>query len=129
MIKLTNKELYEWRQRGATYQEMADAEGISRQAVFLKVKAYEKKLKGKRGRGFDVNDIVYKGLYEYFKANPTMNISKLAEAVFGSVGSNMDRMRRFLLGNAETLFKIKNIKKMMEITGKSFNELFELRKV
>ena len=44
MIRLTNKELYEWRQRGATYQEMAEAEGTSKQTVYMRVKAYEKKL-------------------------------------------------------------------------------------
>lgn len=125
---LTQKELYEWRQRGATYQEMADAEGVSRQAIYMKVKSYEAKLNGKRGRGFDINDIVYKGLYEFFKADTTMHIYKFTEAVFGGCGHNIEKVKRFLLGEAETLFKIKHIKIMLELTGKTFEELFERRR-
>ena len=124
---MTARELYEWRQKGATYQEMADVEGISRQAVYLKVKSYEKKLEGNRGRRFDINKIVYKGIYEFFKTDTTMNIYKFAEAVFGGSGPEIAKVKRFLLGEAETLFKIKHIKRMLELTEMPFEELFERR--
>ena len=124
---LTNKELYEWRQRGATYQEMADAEGISRQAVFLRVKRHESKLMGKRGRGLDINNIVYKGLYEYFRDHIDESLCSFTKKVFGYDSLKVDIVRRFLLGESESQFKIRHIKRMMGVTGKSFDELFELR--
>ena len=126
---MTSKELYEWRQQGATYQEIADAEGISKQAVYLKVKSYEKKLEGNRGRRFDINKIVYKGFYEYFVENPDVRISTLTDEIFGVGGNNVAKTRQFLYGEHETLLKIRTIKTMMEITGKSFEELFERRRV
>lgn len=132
MIKLTNKELYEWRQQGATYQEMADAEGISKQAIYEKVKAYEKYLMGKRGRinGFDYNNIVYKGIYEHFRDHVDESVSNFAEKVFGfSASGKTQKVKGFLLGESESLFKVRHIKNMIAITGKSFDELFELRKV
>lgn len=130
MIKLTNKELYEWRQRGATYQEMADAEGTTRQDVFQKVKAYERKLMGKRGRinGFNINKIVYKGIYEYFRDHIDETVCSFSNKVFG-YAEKVQCVKRFLLGESESLFKVHQIKKMMEVTGKSFDELFELREM
>ncbi len=131
MIKLTNKELYEWRQRGATYQEMADAEGISRQAVHQKVKAHERKLMGKRGRinGFNINKIVYKGIYEYFRDNVDETVYGFTQKVFGHSQQKIQCVKRFLLGESESLFKVHHVPNMMEATGKSFDELFELREM
>lgn len=129
MIRLTNKELYEWRQRGATYQEMADAEGTSKQTVYMRVKAYEKKLMGKRGNTIHLNKIVYKGFYEHFKDHINETISSFAVKVFGCHAKNTQTLRVFLFGECESSFKIHQIKRMMEVTGKSFDELFELRRV
>lgn len=126
---LTQKELYEWRQRGATYQEMADVEGVSRQDIYMKVKSYEAKLKGKRGREFDINKIVYKGIYEYFRDNMEVTPYSFTTDVFGYASKKTQCVKSFLLGEHETLFKIRQIKRLMGITGKTFEELFERRRV
>jgi hypothetical protein len=72
---------------------------------------------------------VFKGFYEYFRGHTDESLFSFSMKVFGYGSKKVDVMRRFLLGRNESAFKVRQIKKMMEVTGKSFNELFEVREM
>ena len=77
------QEMIEMRKNGATYQEIADMCGTSRQNIHEAVKRYEKKIvQGRRGRKFSYKKIKYKGIYEYFKNNEDMCISDFAQMIY-----------------------------------------------
>lgn len=115
---------------GYTYQEIADELGVSRQCVHEKLKNYDKKLLGMRGKGFDINTIIYKGFYEHFRDDDYESLTSFAHKVLGTHNHPLGKLRNFLTGeHKDTRFSVPQIKKMMEVTGKSFEELFELRRV
>ena len=126
---MTNAEMFEMRKGGATYQEIADLCGISKQSVYSRLHYYVRKVNGIRGRGFDINKILYQGLYDWFNENMGESISSLCEKVFGSGnGKNYyDKFRFFIIGKHDSSFKVGHLKKLCEVTGKSFEELFKRR--
>ena len=63
---MDNKVLYDMRLRGMTYKEISERTGINLQSLYVRIKKYGNGAKRIRGRGFDIERITYKGLYEYF---------------------------------------------------------------
>ena len=127
MTKLAeSRVMYQMRMEGMSYQEIANHYGVSRQDAYTRVKGYESKLCGNRGWGFSINKIVYKGIYEYFRDNLDVSVSKFTNMILGYIPTDK-HIGDFLMGKSETTFKIKHIKRMCELTGKTFEELFELR--
>ena len=120
------KEMYQLRMRGKTYREIADDFGISCQDAFIRVKGYESKLSGKRGWKYDINKIVYKGIYEHFRDNLDLSVTKFLKLTMGYVPAHKN-MADFFIGKCDASLSIKHIKKMCEVTGRTFEELFELR--
>lgn len=128
---MTNAEMFEMRKGGATYQAIADKCGISKQAVYQKIYSYTRKLNGIRGKGFDINKIVYQGLYDWFNENMGESISSVCEKVFKSTNEKnyILKFRYFVIGKHDSAFKVEHLKKLCEVTGKSFEELFKRRDV
>jgi hypothetical protein len=115
---------------GRTLQEIADHEGISKQAVYEKLETYKRKMAGARGHGFNINTIVYNGIYEHFAKNQHETVSSFAEKVYGTArGGHSATVRSFNQGERQSRFTIDQIKKICDIVGKSFEETFELREV
>ena len=128
MLKMTNKEMLEMRMNGATLQEIADVDGITKQAVQKRLKLYAKRLTGIRGQGFDISTIRYQGVYEYFKTNLEESLHSFCLKLCGDGNySNIATMRNFLTGKSESRFNIAQIKRMCEICGKPFEEVFKER--
>lgn len=121
------EEIRQMRMNGATFQEIADALGVSKQCVNELFNKQYRKLKGMRGYGFKVDSIVYKGIYEHFMNNPFETVSSFTEKIYGYVGNKPQTIRDFITGKNETWLTIPRIQKMCEITGKTFEELFERR--
>ena len=127
---MTNAEMFEMRKSGATYQEIADLCGTSKQAVYSRLRYYVRKVNGIRGKGFDINQILYQGLYDWFNENMGESVSSLCEQVFdGNSGNYTHKFRYFIIGKHDSSFKVGHLKKLCEVTGKSFEELFERRDV
>ena len=125
---MTNAEMMKMRIDGATYQEIADACGISRQDAHQIIQNYYKKIVGgHRGSKLNCNDIVYKGIYEYFVDNPYESISSFGKKIYGDP-TRTSKVSQFIKGKSETHFTIQQINKICEIVGKSFEETFAERK-
>lgn len=123
------KKMLEMRLNGATFQEIGDAFGITRQGALSTVNNYCKLLAGIRGHGFDVNQIKYQGIYEYFLKNPSESASSFVFKVFGYNSGKSNAMKHFLLGERTMYFSIEQVKRICEIVGKPFEEVFKEREV
>lgn len=123
---MTLKEKADMRKGGATYQQIADACGVSRQAVHQQVVAYDKKLAGRR---MQLSRIRYKGLYDHFANHPEESLSMFANVVYGYRNVCVQTMRKFMYEGVETKFTINQIKKMCKRCGKSFEEVFTERNI
>ena len=127
---MTPQEMIEMRKNGATYQKIADMCDTSRQNIHEAVKLYEEKIaQGRRGRKFSYKKIKYKGIYEYFKNNEDMCISGFAQLIYGSSHCNNQyyKIRAFIIGENNSHFTIPQIKRICEIVGKPFEEVFAER--
>lgn len=126
---MTAKQRAEMRSNGATYQQIADVCGISKQAAHQSVTLYEQKIKKKtRGKGFSLEKIKYKGIYEHFVANESETLSSFVFGVYGD-RVHATKMGQFLRGEHDSYFKIAHIKKMCDICGKTFEETFAVRDI
>ena len=124
---MTLKDKVEARNNGATYQQIADECGISRQAVHQSVTHYDQRIKKRvRGRGFLIEKIKYKGIYEHFIDDETETLSSFTFGVYGD-RVHCSKMSHFLKGEHDSHFKIAQIKKLCEICGKPFEEVFSER--
>jgi predicted DNA-binding protein YlxM (UPF0122 family) len=114
---------------GVTYQEIADAAGISRQAVHQTITGLLNTLAHhKRGRDFYYSNIKYKGIYEYFANNQNATFTSFVKAVAENNSSKKaPTIKNFLTGKHDSRFTIDQIKRMCKVCGKSFEEVFEER--
>ena len=127
LINPNAKEMLEMRVSGATFQEIANKYGVSRQAVHQTLNSYMARLQGKR-YALDVDKIIYKGIAEWFLENPNESITSFSKRVLGcDSGQRSGAIKRGLIGENETYFTINQIKKICEVVGKPFEEVFELR--
>lgn len=122
-------EMVQMRESGMTYQQIADEFHVSRQWVNYILTHYYRGLKGQRGKGFDIEKIVYKGIYEHFKSNLFESVTSFTEKVYGGRTAHVVKMREFIKGDHNTEFKLSQIQRMCEITGTTFEECFERRDV
>ena len=118
---MTTEEMMKMYIDGATYQEIADICGLTKQNVHERVNRYSKRLfSGYRGCNFYVDDIKYDAIREYFDKNPYESVSGFSR----KVGVYYQTMRNFLKGNHDTYFTIQQIRQICEIVGKPFEEVF-----
>ena len=126
---MTNSEMLKMRAEGATLTQIAEKAGISRQAVDEAIKRLATNLaNGKRGHRLYVSEIKFQGFYDYFKENPKETISSFTRKVYGNHnGTGMAKLRAYITGKGNSYFTIPDIKKICEIIGKPFEEVFKER--
>lgn len=115
------------RNEGLTFREIGERYGCTKQAV-------ENLLKrngvGTRKNGKIFANIPYAGLYKFFAENRKMSVAGFSYAVFGkninTQKCNHAKARRLLEGRNETL-TLNNIRRMLALTGMTFEELFAER--
>ena len=114
---------------GATYQEIAENCGISRQAVHQKIGHYVTELtRDKRGKKLNLESIKYDAFREYFEKNEKETATSFTQKVFGGECASSDRCGKliyFMTGKHESFFTVRQIKRMCEIIGKPFEEVFK----
>lgn len=118
------EEMIKLRERGLSYQKIADIYHISKQRVHQII--------GKervRKNNTDIERIVYKGIYDFMKENPTISYSALLRKIRGCETANQVKNFSSFLKNSndKSRLSILEIKRLIEFTGKSFEELFERR--
>lgn len=113
------------REQGKTYQEIGDIYGVSKQRVEEVIKNAEKRFNGERIRknSTNIEKIVYKGIYDLFYKDCTMTATKLARIVGHDKGTVEN-----LIKGTNARFTIKGIKRLIDFSGMTFEELFEPRK-
>lgn len=126
---MTNAEMLKMRAEGATLQEIADKAGCSRQSVDDVVKRLAKHvLEGRRGKSLYTSEIKFQGFYEHFQNNPKESLNSFSIKVFGGHNSAAyTRLRDLITGKGDPYFAFSQIKKMCEIIGKPFEEVFKER--
>ena len=119
--------MYELKLKGLSYQDIADVCGLSKQCVHKKVGSYGRKLAGIRGQGFDINAIVFKGIYEHFEDNFDETLHSFSYKVVSNNPKFVDRFKRLIKGENDVKLTIPQIKKICQVIGKPFEEVFEER--
>ena len=122
-----SKKMLEMRMNGATFQEIGDTFGITRQGARSTINNYCRLLTGIRGQGFDIHQIKYEGIYEYFLENPIETIASFVIKVFGYYGGKTKGMKNFLIGEQTMYFSIEQVKRICEVVGRPFEEVFKER--
>ena len=113
-------EVIRMRNEGATYEEIGEHFGVSRQRIHAALGPFKKNAQLS-------TKIKYKGLKRWFNETDT-SFSQFARLVgTRSTTASIRKMQNWLSegGERESSFTIGQIKKMLEVTGMTFEELFE----
>jgi hypothetical protein len=129
--KITHKDKYkivEMRNEGKTFQQIANSYSVSRQLVNSIFISHEERAKSGHRGTFNLDDVAYKGFYEYFKEK----VFDTAYIFLTDIGEkptprNTKQMTDFLTGKRKMFLSVQQIQKMCKETGKTFEELFALR--
>lgn len=117
------------REQGKSYQEIADMYGVSKQNV-QEIISIASKRYGERIRKstYDIEKIAYKGIYDLFANDKTMTFSRIARECTGiSNNKTVGKFKRLFLGQNVNI-TIRNIQKLVEFSGMTFEQLFAPRK-
>ena len=122
---IIDKELArEMRYEGKTFAEIAEYFGVSKQAVS---KMLNNSVRRRRRDAQLFDQIPYKGIYEFIQANEKVTVPRFAAIMGMSMGgASTEKARRFLRGESVSLFKY-NYDALIEKTGMTYEQLFELR--
>lgn len=110
------------RAQGKTYEEIGNIMCYSRAAIFYNVGHQIRK------NAEIYNRIVYKGFYDYFDEHKDVTIYRFSYMIFGYAKSNVYYLLVRMFKGQDIRLPLSVIQKMVEVTGKSFEELFEKRK-
>ena len=126
---MTAKEMFQLREEGKTYQEIADEIGKTRQWVHQAITNYTKRvLTSYRGKGFYLENIKYQGIFEHFLENEGETISSFTSKVYDTkYPSRTSTIRGFITGKQDSYFTIEQIKRICDVVGKPFEEVFKER--
>ena len=120
MLELYRDELLQMRNEGKTYEEIAKEFGVTRQAVWGYL--------GQKRRNQSIYDnIPFQGLYEIFRDNPGLTINRFVLQALHKNDKTTQARYWNLLTRKEAAFKISEIKKILEHTGLTFEQLFAER--
>ena len=116
---MTTKEMLQMRMEGATYQEIADKCGISRQRVHQKIG----KRQISRFKEISQERCVYVGLRNWMNTNKIC-IAELTRRIYGQNDPDSNcRTRGRLASNCDLIPK-RFIDKILKITGLTYEEAF-----
>lgn len=122
MTEIEIEQAKKLREQGKTYREIADIMCYSRAAIYYNVGHKVRK------DAEIYNQIIYKGLYDYFEEHKDITIYRFSCMIFGYAKSNVYYLLVRMFKGQDIRLPLSVIQKMVEVTGKSFEELFEKRK-
>ena len=111
------------RMDGATYQEIANRFGVTRQAVHLNLKNH-----GRLRRRYEAifDDCPYAGLRRFLKENKKVKITTLCNAIFGTCEEKARSKTQRIIEGKNVSMTVNNVKRIEKFTGKSFDDLFKM---
>ena len=71
--------------------------------------------------------IIFQGIYDYFKSQKGMNFAKFARLIYGE-SERRFTLKNFITGKNESYFQLWVYERICEVCGKSFEETFKRRK-
>ena len=109
------------RRCGATYKEIADRFGVTKQAVHLSMKNH-----GRIRRRHDAifESCPYRGLRRYLTENKKIRLTEMSCAIFGSSDEKSRAKTRRLIEGDNVSLTINNIRRLEKLAGLGFDELF-----
>lgn len=109
------------RREGATYQQIADYFGITKQGVHSAMKNH-----GVIRRRYEAifESCPYKGLRRYLLENKRVKFTEVCFAVFGNCEEKTRAKTRRMIEGDNVLLTVNNIKRLEKFTGLGFDELF-----
>ena len=109
------------RRDGATYQEIANHFGVTKQAVHLHMKNH-----GRIRRRYEqiFESCPYEGLRNFCMTNKRISISTLASAIFENKTEPARAKTHRLIEGDNVSITLNNIKRLEKYTGMTFDELF-----
>lgn len=123
-----NKAILEMRLKGMTYTAIGKELGVSKQRVHQFRENYlRKETYGVRGKGFLIDDIVYKGIYDYFYKNKYESLTSFCKKITTNRGYVIT-FKRLVTGERDSRINISTIKKICKVIGEPFEVVFALRK-
>lgn len=108
------------RDRGLTYQQIADKYGVSRQNIHLACRNYNPL----RFHPFDEKRCVYSNLRKWLNANKISANELMAKLGYEAAGRTSDWLRNVLKGKCD--IKKNVIDKLIMLTGLTYEQLFEV---
>lgn len=117
--KINVQEAIEMRENGASLQEIGDRYGVTRERV--------RQLIGNKVRkgNTQIQRIKYRGLRRYFEEN-NVSYAYFARKIGTSAGK-IDTLSNFISDPSKgARFSIEQIKLMCQVTGQTFEQLFEI---
>ena len=114
------QQMIDMKNSGKTYQDIADEFGVSRQRVFQMIGSGDPKF----FRYISTKGCIYKGVRKYMNDNK-ISMAELVRKLYGNyVPRNFYSVRNKLSGVTDITKK--HIDKILEITGLTYEEAFEL---
>lgn len=113
------------RRQGASISEIAEFFGVTHQAV---QQILSNVVRARKNEYF-IESIPYKGIYEYFIEHKKMTVPAFARVMYDSCAgrAETERARRLLAGASRTHVTKAAIDRLIRFTGKTYEQLFELR--
>lgn len=125
MSKIDFETANNMRADGATFAEIGERFGVSKQCVYEYLNSDRFAGERKRKNAKMYQNIYYKGLDKWFKCNEKLSVSKIAAFVFGGASSAAKNKIYRLLEGKDVHLTVTQIKRLMDASGMSFDELFE----
>lgn len=120
--RVIKEEVIELRNQGKTFREIGEILGVSKQRVY--------QVCGRLRKGnANIEKIHFKGIYEFMKENPKISYATLGRVFYGEniTEKELHEFHKKLPNHNDITCTIGGIKRLIEYTGKTFEELFELR--
>lgn len=119
------EEMQKLKDAGWSLQKIGEKYGITKQSVCQKLASPKP-----RKKDYDIERIIFNGIYNLFAEDPYMSVSKLARIMWGTAEgerANAVKLQNFITGENDSSFKLSHINRLIEYSGMTYDELFSLR--
>ncbi len=124
---MTTKEMMILRLEGLSLKQIGEMCGISKQAVHKRLdRFYREEMNGRIRCRFDIDEIVFRGIHEYFESTPKLTLEQFYRRL--GINCTKETLRRFIVGESNSKLTIPQINKICEVIGKRYEDAFAVRK-
>lgn len=124
-VEIDARELEEAIENGRSYADIAQEYGVSRERI-RQIATHTLTRVRRHGKIFE--EIPYEGLYKLFQ-NEYLSVPKFTLMVFGNTARNQKAKMDHLLKGTNVQLSIKQIERICELCGMSFEDCFRRREV